>query len=417
MHEPMMPTSDAGKRYVALAEEHAKDFATRAAEHDRQGSFPFENFRAMQQSGVMAAMVPEQFGGLGVESVHDMVVGVSRLGHGDGSTALAANMHIVAGRLISDAWKAANAAQDLRAASACEGLLQQISAGEVIVTLLGTESGTDQLHPQVTATPTQGGYRINGRKLFGTLSPIANLFWTVVAIETEAGGKEIALPLIPRETQGLTILDNWDALGMRASGSNDIVFDDCFLSEEQFGNLRVPYGEWSPPWFNTIILGNLGLVGAFFGIAEQAREHVIHEVTTRRKKPSDRTVAERPTIQHWVAEMEINLIAARTMLDHCACKVDEFYEVHPSGTEATIADWHQLNKLFQVTKNFVCDRAVAIVDRAMTASGGSGYLSGSPLSRWYRDVRAGPIMQTYSLNEQHEYIAKVTLGLPMEMTD
>ncbi len=99
--------------------------------------------------------------------------------------------------------------------------------------------------------------------------------------------------------------------------------------------------------------------------------------------------------------MEINLIAARTMLDHCACKVDEFYEVHP----------------FQVTKNFVCDRAVAIVDRAMTASGGSGYLSGSPLSRWYRDVRAGPIMQTYSLNEQHEYIAKVTLGLPMEMTD
>jgi alkylation response protein AidB-like acyl-CoA dehydrogenase len=78
---------------------------------------------------------------------------------------------------------------------------------------------------------------------------------------------------------------------------------------------------------------------------------------------------------------------------------------------------HQLNKLFQVTKNVVTGRAVMIVDKAMTATGGSGYLTKSPLSRWYRDVRAGPIMQTYSPNEQYEYIAKATLGLPMKMTE
>ncbi len=246
MHEPMMPTSDAGKRYVALAEEHAKDFATRAAEHDRQGSFPFENFRAMQQSGVMAAMVPEQFGGLGVESVHDMVVGVSRLGRGDGSTALAANMHIVAGRLISDAWKAANAAQDLRAASACEGLLQQISAGEVIVTLLGTESGTDQLHPQVTATPTQGA-TADASCLGSHRSP------------TSSG------PSWPRDSRPERPHSRWDAGDARLR--QPISSSTTASCPRSSCNLRVPY-EWSPPWFNTI-LGNLGLVGAFFGMARR----------------------------------------------------------------------------------------------------------------------------------------------------
>ena len=83
----LQPHTASGKRFVALAEQHAADFATRADQHDLEGSFPFENIEAMQRSGVMAACVPEELGGLGIESLYDAILGVSRLGRGDGSSA------------------------------------------------------------------------------------------------------------------------------------------------------------------------------------------------------------------------------------------------------------------------------------------------------------------------------------------
>lgn len=416
MYEPMQATTDAGRRYVALTEQHARDFAERAPRHDREGSFPFENFEDMRRSGVMAAMVPQPFGGMGVESIFDMIVGVARLGGGDASTAIAANMHIATGLIIRMEWEGARAAGNQKAAEAAELLLRQLGAGEITFCLLGSEAGTDQLHPQVTATRTEGGYLINGRKIFGTLSPGANRFYAFAAVEKPTGGMEIAGSILPRGIEGMEIQDNWDAMGMRASGSNDVIFKNCFVPEEQFGRVRFSYGEWSAPWFHTIILENLGLASVFFGIAEAARGHTIEQVRKRRKQPSGRTLAERPTIQHWIAEIEIDFMTAQAVLERCARRVDEFYRTHPIDSDTPAEVLHQMNKLFQVTKNVVTSRAVAIVDKAMTATGGSGYLNSSPLSRWYRDVRAGPIMQTYSPNEQYEYIAKATLGLPMDMT-
>ncbi len=91
----LQPRTDAGKRFVALAEEHVAEVAVRAADHDRDGTFPFEVFEAMKQCGFMTATVPEQFGGLGLNSTHDLTAGLSRIAHGDGSVAIAANMHLI----------------------------------------------------------------------------------------------------------------------------------------------------------------------------------------------------------------------------------------------------------------------------------------------------------------------------------
>ena len=158
----------------------------------------------------------------------------------------------------------------------------------------------------------------------------------------------------------------------------------------------------------------MGLVGAFLGIAEAARDQIVDLVKTRRKGSSGRILAERPAIQHTIAEIEIDLAASRAMLARTALITDGFYRAHSAGSEP-VDEQHEVMKDFQCIKQFVTRKAVEIVDRALTASGGVGYLSRSSLSRLYRDVRAGPFMQPFSPNEAFEYIGKVTLGLDPHM--
>ena len=171
----LQPLTESGKRFVALAEQHAADFTGRAAAHDRDGSFPVENITAMQQSGVMAACVPEELGGLGLRSLHDYLVGMSRLGRGDGSTAIAANMHIFRPWRMTRLWEAAKAAGDLAHAAGLERRLRRIGSGQLLMCACVSEAGTDILHPQLAATKTDGGWLLNGQKIFATMSPAAQL--------------------------------------------------------------------------------------------------------------------------------------------------------------------------------------------------------------------------------------------------
>jgi alkylation response protein AidB-like acyl-CoA dehydrogenase len=115
-------------------------------------------------------------------------------------------------------------------------------------------------------------------------------------------------------------------------------------------------------------------------------------------------------MQHLAAEMEIDLAACRAMLERSALTIDAFYAEYPADS-MPMDELHHLMKDFQCTKWFVQQHAIKIVDRALQASGGSGYLSFNPLSRLYRDVRAGPFMQPFSPNEAFQYIGKVTLGV------
>src|SRR5262245_62131047 len=128
----LLANSDAGRQFVALAEKHAPAFFARADQHDRDGTFPFENIDELRRCGVMAACVPEEFGGLGVESVHDYIVGMNRLGRGDGSTAIAANMHIARPWRLARAWRGAASTARTRQAERLGGLLRRIGRGDEV---------------------------------------------------------------------------------------------------------------------------------------------------------------------------------------------------------------------------------------------------------------------------------------------
>jgi alkylation response protein AidB-like acyl-CoA dehydrogenase len=273
------------------------------------------------------------------------------------------------------------------------------------------EAGTDILHPQLQAVEAPGGWILNGRKSFGTLTPAAQLLQVTCKVTGKDGQARFAVASVPKGTAGVDVRNNWDALGMRASGSNDVVFKDCFVPEGSVSELG-PWGRWSEPYLTGNIVITLGLVAVFLGIAESARDLVIAAATSE----SGRRAADRYSIRHLAAQLEIDLAASRAMLARTGLACDHFFRRFAAGS-TPVDELHDLMKDFQCTKWFVTRKAIDVVDGAMTLSGGSGYLSKSPLSRLYRDVRAGPFMQPFSPKEAFEYIGRVTLGLPPDMGD
>jgi alkylation response protein AidB-like acyl-CoA dehydrogenase len=406
------PVTEAGERYVELCEKHAADFATRADQHDREASFPFENIEALKESGVMNAGLPEELGGLGVVAVQDLVAGMNRLGRGDGSTAIAANMHIGTPWYVTRLWRDAQATGDTEFAERTYGIMQILTA--TIVCVSATEAGTSIPYPMAEATPTEGGWLLTGRKIFGTLSPAADILIVVCRFANDDGSYGWSYAFVPKTTDGVTLHDDWDALGMRASGSQSITFDNCFVPEDLFNAQTDAWGLFDVGQLTIQVSANLSLSAAMLGIAEQARELVVDQLKTRRKAPSNRLLAERTGIQHQFAELEIDLSTARAMLERSAQLVDGYLGTHLES-EVVLDELHDLMRDFQCTKWVANRKCIDVVDRAMTLSGGAGYFSSNTLSRLYRDVRAGPFMQVYSPNEAREYIGRQALGLSTEL--
>jgi alkylation response protein AidB-like acyl-CoA dehydrogenase len=356
----------------------------------------------------MSAGVPEELDGLGVEAVQDLVAGVSRLARGDGSTAIAANMHIGAMWNMSRRWRAAVAAGDGAAASRLEIVLRGL--GNALVCAIGAESGTAAGYPLTEASRVNDGWRLNGRKVFGTLSPVAGVV-IVSCRARDAGGEwRSAYAFVGRNSPGLVIHDDWDALGMRASGSNSVEFTDCLVPEHAVRVEPTPWGQPDPLTLTVEVSTNLCLTAAMLGIAEQAHRITVEHATTHRKAPSGRLLAESTGIQYQMAELEIDLATARAMIETTARRVDEALAANGSN-DLSLDELQTLMLDFQCTKWVANRKCMRVVDAAMAMSGGVSYLNASTLSRLYRDVRAGPFMQAHSPNEAREYIGRSVLGL------
>ena len=208
---------------VALAEKHASDFALTAAENDLKGMFPVENIREMQKSGFAAAAVPEEFGGMGVTSIHDCVVAMNRLGRAEGSTPLAFTMHLSRTMSTVRARRNAIAAGNKEAQFRSEDLLKKIGAGDLMITVANSERGANIRTSITLATKVDGGWLFNGTKTFATGSPAANMLAVRARYENKAGEQRMGAALVPVDRPGVEIMNNWDGLGMRASGSHDVI--------------------------------------------------------------------------------------------------------------------------------------------------------------------------------------------------
>ena len=381
--------TDAGARLVQLAETLAQELARRAPEHDRAATFPHEGIDALKRAGYFRAPIPAEFGGLGVTSVHDVVVASSRLARGDASVTIGVNMHLVVVLNMVRRWQAAVAAGDERRARAFGASMEAIARDGVVMATAISEPGQDLTRPATTALRTETGWRIDGRKIFCTMSPAATVLQTAVTFVGDDGVERYGYAAIDPDAEGVTIHDDWDALGMRASGSHSVTFSGV---EVPLSALRGGFqaGD-AAAYMDRNLVAGLFHASASLGIAESAAS-AAHAAVAARGEVQGRT--------RWlVAGNAVELGACRAMLARAAILVDE--------SDAPLVD---LFAEAQAAKTFVNETAARIVDRAMGLTGGAGYLNGHPLARAYRDVRAGGFMQPLGTDRAYELLGDVALG-------
>jgi L-evernosamine nitrososynthase len=391
--------TDSGARLVALAERLASEITLRAADHDRDGSFPFDSLASVKQSGYLAAPIPEQLGGLGVASVHDLLVASSRLARGDAALTLGVNMHLVFVLNVARRWQIATAAGDERRARAFGETLEEIARDGTVFASAGSERRQDLTRPTTRAKRTETGWVVAGHKVFCTMAPAADVFYTAVTYIDDGGRERYGYAIVPRRTPGVVVHDDWDGLGMRASGSHSVSFDGVRLP---LSALRggFPIGD-AVEYMERNLTAGLFHGAAGLGIAESA--HVSVTAALARRDELD------PHAQMLAAESFVDLSACRAVFSRVAALIDDHHERNPTS-RGTAQELTQLFAEAQSAKLFIGEAAVRVVDRALAQSGGAGYLNGSPLARAYRDVRALPFMHPLGANRAYAFLGQLAAG-------
>jgi alkylation response protein AidB-like acyl-CoA dehydrogenase len=388
-----------GGRLVALAETLANEIGPRAAAHDRDASFPFYSLAVLKQNGYFSAPIPEELGGLGVTSVHDVLVASSRLARGDAALTLGVNMHLAYLLNVVRRFQIATAAGDERRSGALALSLEQIAREGTVFAAAGSELRQDLTRPATTATRTESGWIVSGHKVFCTMAPAADVLYTAVTYTDDGGRERYGYAMVPRETPGVVVHDDWDALGMRASGSHSVSFENVQLP---LSALRggFPVGD-AVEYMERNLNAGLFHTAAALGIAESTHLSITDQLGRRHDLD--------PHTQVLAAESLVDLSACRAVFTRAAALIDEHHARNPTSTGTA----EELTSLFaeaQSAKTFIGEAAVRIVDRALALSGGAGYLNGSPLARAYRDVRATAFMHPLGANRAYAFLGRHAAG-------
>lgn len=382
---PGRPGDDA---FVPLAAELGAEFAPRVAVHDRDNSFVDQNFVRMGEAGYLRLAVPAELGGLGA-TMRQVCFAQAELARACASTALAVNMHLYLTLGTAFRWR--------RGAPGADGVLRRIATeGRILM----SSGGSDGIWPSARAVKENGGYRITGRKAFCSQAPVADVLTTMAVYDDPDQGPVVLLAGIPMGSEGVRILETWDALGMRATGSHDVLLEDVPIADAQVVGRR-PWGRLDPILRAAGIHFAPTVASVYAGVAAAARDEAVR-VVCGRKTPDGRALAEDPTIQRQVGLMDVKLRILWWSLLGALDELGDDYEADDRALAAVM-----------IAKRQVVTEAQAVVDLAMEAVGGSAYFKSSPLEQAYRDVRAGAF---HPLNPERTliYAGRLALAQPAD---
>ncbi len=352
-------------------------FAARADDHDRAASFPTRNWDDLKQAGFLGVCIPEADGGLGADFVGYALV-AEELGRHCLSTALTFNMHVATTILVGqiaddlDLDDAERAMLEERRARLRRGIVddrrihaQPFSEGIAAGATAGYAT---------TATPVEGGYLINGRKIFASLSGAADLHNIVCLVD---GDPRIRFMGMPAGADGLEIVGGWDPLGARGTDSRNLEMTDVFVPAE---NEWIPPGMFDqaaqrwPYFYMTLSFSYLGLMGA---IMDATARYLIGDggPTTRRDHPIKQ--------QGW-AEMHLVYERAQALC---------YRVLAEAGVDPTPAAIRRAWTSMVTTM----EGAPELAAKAIRICGGRSMLRPSELERHYRDARCGATMLPWSV--------------------
>lgn len=381
--------TDRRAELVALAAELADRFAPSAALYDRENRFPFEHFQELREAGYLALTVPKEYGGGGITPL-ELAAAQERLAQGDGSTALAATMHLgLIGRLAETRlWPEELFAQVCRDVVEHGALINSAHSEPD----LGSPSRGGL--PSTTAVRTATGWRINGRKSWATLAPALTYIHLLATAIEEGKEPRRANFLLRADTPGVRVLETWDNHGMRATASHDIVLEDVELPAEAI----VPESGSAVPGDGKA-WGVFAGQAVFLGLATAARDFAVKFAKERRPNGLPGPIAELQTVQHRIAELEVLLLQARTLFYDTA----EWWQRCPEERDAQA--WR-----LAAVKYTVSNHAIRIGDLALRVTGSAGLSRAHPLERIVRDMRVSigqPPIDDAALTQ----IGRAALGL------
>jgi alkylation response protein AidB-like acyl-CoA dehydrogenase len=380
------------QRFVDLAASLADDFATRAAQHDEDASFPHENYARLKETGYTVLIIPEKLGGLGA-TLLERIKAQERLAQGCGATALAINMHFNTMGLLIDLNRKFKTATT-------EEKLRRIASERLICGGSGSEpdNAVINLRPRTTARRADGGWIINGRKIFGTQSIAADLFFFEAAWEDAPEGVTILTCFIePKNTPGFAFKDDWNVMGMRSTASRSSEFKDAFIPDSAIV-LQRPVSR-SGRVTKVFAKAPFTIGAPYIGIAQAARDFTVEFMKDRKRFPLKYPMSHLPSVYNKVGEMDMLIEGARAAMYRAAGMVDS---EHP-------ASW---SRRAVAARMIAIENSVKVVDLALRAVGGSSYFKRLPLERLFRDVRAG-LYHPFDSDESLEFLGKSAFGLPL----
>jgi alkylation response protein AidB-like acyl-CoA dehydrogenase len=366
---------------VALANELGREkFGPRAERYDREASFPFENYADLRKAGLLGLCVPEAHGGLGADFETYCLVS-AELGRWCGATALTFNMHACSALWTGPLADALEMTKEVRAELErlrAEHYRRVVAEGAIYAQPFseGSAAAAGRAPFGTTAAKVEGGWVINGKKIFASLSGAAQYYGVLCTEEKrEPSMRDTLYIAVPGDAEGLSIVGDWDPLGMRGTVSRTLILKDVFVPDAAQLMPRGLYFKAATSWPHMF----LTLAPTYMGIAQAASDFTVKYL--RGEVEGQPSVKRRmyPTKQIAVAEMHIRLQQTRALFERTIAEA----RVNPSKQERLNAYACQYT---------IMENANELCRLAIRTCGGQSMLKSLPLERLYRDSRCGSLM-------------------------